>query len=204
MPRKALFVGALVALVGLVAAAIAVASSSQAELTKPETIHVVQHGGQITFLPINPKKDVFTGDLVVVNGPVFDASGKTKVGWQHAECTVMEPKGVVAECAIETFLQHGMIAVKGPLRRRRPKPRRHHRRNRPLPERSRTSHLPKLLRPHGRTHLPARAVRPHDSGSGLGVRQPAPNRSGRHRAQAVVDTSCSFTVGSCVTRRGSP
>ncbi len=114
MPRKALIVGALVALVGLVAAAIAVASSSQAELTKPETIHVVQRGGQITFLPINPKKDVFTGDLVVVNGPVFDASGKTKVGWQHAECTVMEPKGVVAECAIETFLQHGMIAVKGP------------------------------------------------------------------------------------------
>lgn len=115
MPRKALVIAVLVAVVGLVGAAIAVAASSQGELTKPQTIHVVQHGGQITFLPINPKKDVFTGDLVVVNGPVYDASGKTKVGRQHAECTLMEPKGILAECSIETFLHDGMIAVKGPV-----------------------------------------------------------------------------------------
>jgi hypothetical protein len=114
MRRKALGAIALVTLVGVVGAAVALASSG-GELTKPETIHVTAKGGRITFLPVNTAKHDFTGDEVVVNAPVFTPNLAAKRGFLHAVCTLVEPKGIVGECDINTFLRGGQIAVRGPL-----------------------------------------------------------------------------------------
>ena len=112
MQRKAF----LIAIVGVAAVLVtaAIAFASGGELSKPETIRVNQTGGKITFLPLNTNKKTFVGDLVVVNGPVFD-TGATKVGLQHAVCTLMDKRGIVGECSITTFLKAGSIAVRGPV-----------------------------------------------------------------------------------------
>lgn len=115
MPRKALVVAALAIAVGVVSAAIAVASSTPSQLTKPETIHVIAQGGQLTFLPINHQKHSFTGDLVDANTPAFAASGHRKVGRIHAECTLIEPKGIVGECSVQIFLHGGLVTAEGPI-----------------------------------------------------------------------------------------
>ena len=112
MQRKAFLIAVVGVAAVLVTAAIAFASGG--ELSKPETIRVNQTGGKITFLPLNTNKKTFVGDLVVVNGPVFDTGG-TKVGSQHAVCTLMDKKGIVGECSITTFLKAGSIAVRGPV-----------------------------------------------------------------------------------------
>ena len=112
MQRKAFLIAVVGTAAVLVASAIAFASGG--ELSKPETIRVNQTGGKITFLPLNPSKKTFVGDMVVVNGPVFGTEG-SKVGSQHAVCTLMDKKGVVGECSITTFLKAGSIAVRGPV-----------------------------------------------------------------------------------------
>lgn len=112
--RRRLFLSfALAIAVTLVVAGIAVGSGG--ELTKPQTVHVVQTGGKITFLALNPDKHTFIGDQVIVNGPVWSADGHTKVGTQHALCTLMDKPGVLAECSITTFLARGSIVVNGPV-----------------------------------------------------------------------------------------
>ena len=73
MRRKLLLSFGLAMIAVLALAGIAVGSSD--ELTQPQTIHVVQTGGKITFLKVNPNKDTFIGDQVVVNGPVWSADG---------------------------------------------------------------------------------------------------------------------------------
>jgi hypothetical protein len=101
--------------VALIGAAIAVASSRGGQLIKPQTIHVVARGGQITFLPINHQRHSFTGDLVDANTPAFAASGHRRVGTIHAECTLVEPKGVVGECRVQIFLHGGLVTLDGPI-----------------------------------------------------------------------------------------
>jgi hypothetical protein len=113
MQRKLLVSLALVAVGMLVVAGIAIGSGG--ELTKPQTIHVVQTGGKITFLKLNPNEHTFVGDQVVVNGPVWSPDLHSKVGRQHAICTVMDQPGVLAECSITTFLRGGSIVVSGPV-----------------------------------------------------------------------------------------
>ena len=115
MPRRTVVVAVLAVVVGLVGAAIAFASSKGGELTEPQTIHVVARGGQITFLPINNQKHSFTGDLVDANTPAFAASGHRRVGTIHAECTLVEPKGIVGECQVQIFLHGGLVTVAGPI-----------------------------------------------------------------------------------------
>ena len=84
------------------------------ELTQPQTIHVVQTGGKITFLKVNPNKDTFIGDQVVVNGPgLLSRRNHTRVGRQHAICTLLDKPGVLAECSITTFLSGGSIVASG-------------------------------------------------------------------------------------------
>jgi|SRR5690242_6700253 len=114
MSRKAIVVALLTVAAGLVFAAIAVASSTRGELTKPQTIHVIAKGGHITFLPINNQKKSFTGDLVDANTPAFTPSGH-KVGTIHAECTLIEPKGFVGECRVQVYVRGGLITLDGPL-----------------------------------------------------------------------------------------
>jgi hypothetical protein len=111
MRRKLLFSVALTVGAILVVAGIALGSSS--ELTKPQTIHVIQTGGKITFLKLNPNQKTFIGDQVVVNGPVFSADGQRRLGRQHAICTLMDKPGVLAECSITTFLHNGSIVANG-------------------------------------------------------------------------------------------
>ena len=115
MPRRAFVMAVLAIGVGLIGAAIAFASSKGGELTEPQTIHVVARGGQITFLPINNQKHSFTGDLVDANTPAFAASGHRRVGTIHAECTLVEPKGIVGECQVQIFLHGGLVTVAGPI-----------------------------------------------------------------------------------------
>ena len=115
MPRRTLVVVALAVVVGLVGAAIAVASSTGGQLTEPQTIHVVARGGQITFLPINNQKHSFTGDLVDANTPAYAASGHRRMGRIHAECTLVEPKGIVGECQVQIFLHGGLVTAEGPI-----------------------------------------------------------------------------------------
>ena len=113
MRRKLLLSFGLAMIAVLALAGIAVGSSD--ELTQPRTIHVIQTGGKITFLKVNPNKDTFIGDQVVVNGPVFSANGTKRVGRQHAICTLMDKPGVLAECSITTFLSDGSIVASGPV-----------------------------------------------------------------------------------------
>ncbi len=113
MRRKLLLSFGLAMIAVLALAGIAVGSSD--ELTQPQTIHVVQTGGKITFLKVNPNKDTFIGDQVVVNGPVWSADGQTRVGHQHAICTLMDKPGVLAECSVTTFLRGGSIVANGPV-----------------------------------------------------------------------------------------
>lgn len=113
MHRKLLFSLALVAVGMLVVAGIAIGSGG--ELSQPQTIHVVQTGGKITFLQVNPNHHTFVGDQVVVNGPVWSTDQQSKVGRQHAVCTLMNKPGVLAECSITTFLSGGSIVVSGPV-----------------------------------------------------------------------------------------
>jgi hypothetical protein len=115
MSRKAVVVAVLAIGVGLIGAAMAFASSRGGELTGPQTIHVVARGGQITFLPINSRNHSFTGDLVDANTPAFAASGHRKVGRIHAECTLVEPKGIVGECQVQIFLHGGLVTAEGPI-----------------------------------------------------------------------------------------
>jgi hypothetical protein len=111
MHRKLFISSGLALTAALVAAGIAIGSTGQ--LTKPETVHVVQTGGKITFLKENPNSNTFIGDEVVVNGPVFSADGHSQVGRQHALCTLMDKPGVLAECSITTFLRGGSIVANG-------------------------------------------------------------------------------------------
>ena len=113
MHRKLLFSLALAAAGMLVVAGIAIGSDG--ELTKPRTVHVVQTGGKITFLKLNPAQQTFVGDQVVVNGPVWSPDLHSKLGRQHAICTLMDKPGVLAECSITTFLRDGSIVVSGPV-----------------------------------------------------------------------------------------
>ena len=115
MPRKGVVVALLTIALGLVTAAIAVASSTGGQLTKPETIHVVARGGHITFLAINHQKKSFTGDLVDANTPAYAPSGNQKVGTIHAECTLIEPSGVVGECRVQIYLHDGLVTLDGPI-----------------------------------------------------------------------------------------
>jgi hypothetical protein len=114
MSRRLIVVLLLVIAAGLVTAAIAVASSTRGELTRPQTIHVVAKGGHITFLPINHQKKSFTGDLVDANTPAYTPSGR-KVGTIHAECTLMEPKGIVGECRVQIYVYGGLVTLDGPI-----------------------------------------------------------------------------------------
>ena len=115
MPRKGVVVALLTIALGLITAAIAVASSTGGQLTKPETIHVVARGGHITFLAINHQKKSFTGDLVDANTPAYAPSGHRKVGTIHAECTLIEPSGVVGECRVQIYLHDGLVTLDGPI-----------------------------------------------------------------------------------------
>jgi hypothetical protein len=115
MSRKLVVVALLAVAATLVTAAIAVASSRGRELTKPQTIHVVAKGGHITFLAINHQKKSFTGDLVDANTPAYAPSGNRKLGTIHAECTLIEPKGIIGECRVQVYLHDGLVTLDGPI-----------------------------------------------------------------------------------------
>jgi hypothetical protein len=113
MRRKLLLSVALT--IGGILVVAGIAFGSGTELTKPQTVHVIQTGGKITFLKLNPNQQTLIGDQVVVNGPVFSADGETRLGRQHAICTLLDKPGVLAECSITTFLHDGSIVASGPV-----------------------------------------------------------------------------------------
>jgi hypothetical protein len=47
----------------------------------------------------------------VISAPVFNMGTDTKIGHQHAICTLMDKKGIVGECMIKTFLHDGEIVA---------------------------------------------------------------------------------------------
>ena len=109
---KLAIVAAAVVVIGIVTAAVAIASS-QSELSKPVTLHLTTSGGQFAFLELNPNKKTLYGDEVVIKAPVFKGDSHTKVGSLHATCTFFDKPGVVSECTMMTFLKDGNIAVQG-------------------------------------------------------------------------------------------
>jgi hypothetical protein len=113
MKRIPMMLAAVGVAAGLVTGAVAFGSGT--EITSPETVHVIQRGGAIQFVDDNGLPKNFMGDEVTVNGPVYDATGEHKVGHQHAVCTIVDKIGVVGECSIATFLDHGAIFVSGPV-----------------------------------------------------------------------------------------
>ena len=102
---------AFVVILGLVTAGIALGSGSGGEIAKPEVIRLVTKGGQFTFLPLNTSKHSLVGDQTVISAPVFKMGTDTKIGRQHALCTLMDKKGIVGECMIKTFLHDGQIVA---------------------------------------------------------------------------------------------
>ena len=38
-----------------------------------------------------------------------------RVGTIHAECTLVEPKGIVGECRVQIFLHGGLVTLDGPI-----------------------------------------------------------------------------------------
>jgi hypothetical protein len=107
----AFVLAAFVVILGLVTAGIAFGSGSGGEIAKPEVIRLVTKGGQFTFLPLNTSKHSLIGDQAVISAPVFNMGTDTKIGHQHAICTLMDKKGIVGECMIKTFLHDGEIVA---------------------------------------------------------------------------------------------
>ena len=110
--RKLVIAGVLAVAATLATTVLAIASSGP-ELTGPQTIRVKAIGGNATVLPLNPNKHTFFGDEFVINGPLFDWAGATRVGRIHAECTFMDKPGVAADCVGTFFLHHGQIVARG-------------------------------------------------------------------------------------------
>ena len=49
------------------------------------------------------------------NTPAYAPSGNQKVGTIHAECTLIEPSGVVGECRVQIYLHDGLVTLDGPI-----------------------------------------------------------------------------------------
>ena len=112
--RRALLVGAVLALTGvLITAAIALGSGKR-ELGSPVTIRVEAVGGHSVFLQLNPNTHSAFGNEFVISGPLTKHDGR-RVGHLHAECTFFDRQGVLAECTGTFFLPGGQVVARGPV-----------------------------------------------------------------------------------------
>lgn len=109
--RKQLFVGALV--VVLVGAALTISFAGTRAVTRPVTIHVIEHA--VTDRVTNTgKKGDSPGDLLTWHNPIFDATNSHQVGHDQGDCIRISPKAGTWECRWLTYIAgHGAIMVEG-------------------------------------------------------------------------------------------
>jgi allene oxide cyclase len=114
MKGKVLWTAALAAAATLAIAGLAYASSSHSALTKPTTVHVVEHAVTDTEVPSGGGADV-TGNLLTFHNKVYNRSDTHVVGRDQGVCTRIDPAAGTWECNWTTFLKGGQINVDGPF-----------------------------------------------------------------------------------------
>ena len=112
--RRAIWVGAGLALVGVLVTATIALGSGKHEITSPVTIRVDAVGGHAAFLQLNPNKHTAFGDQFVISAPLTKPGG-ARVGHLHADCTFFDKPGIVAECTGTFFLHGGQVVARGPV-----------------------------------------------------------------------------------------
>src|SRR5690242_9995878 len=84
LSKRKLLVACALGLAATLGYAVFAVASDGPELSGPQTIRVKAIGGHATVLPLNPNKHSFFGNEFVINGPLYDWAGTTRVGRIHA------------------------------------------------------------------------------------------------------------------------
>jgi hypothetical protein len=113
MKGKMLWTAALAAAATLAIAGLAYASSSHGGLTRPGTVHVIEHATTDTEIPSGGGADV-TGNLLTFHNKVYNRSDTHVVGHDEGVCTRIDPSAGTWTCDWTTFLKGGQITVDGP------------------------------------------------------------------------------------------
>jgi hypothetical protein len=98
----------------LAIAGLAYASSSSPKLTKPVTVHVIEHADTDTVVDTGGTGDT-TGDLLTFHNKVYNSTNKYVVGSDQGVCTRIDPAAGTWECNWTVFLKGGQITVDGPF-----------------------------------------------------------------------------------------
>lgn len=98
----------------LAIAGFAYASSSHQGLSRPTTIHVIEHANTDTVIDTGGAGDT-TGDLLTFHNPVYNRGDSHQVGRDQGVCTRIDPSAGTWECNWTVFLNGGQINVDGPF-----------------------------------------------------------------------------------------